>query len=118
MKPHKHQVLIKAWADGEPIQYMHRTKSEWLHTCTPNWAVDTEYRIKPNERHASILDGIATLEDGTTINLKWIQGLLNEAFVAHGHPDFAKGANEVAYLTGMLQGPHEEWYVATEEESE
>lgn len=114
MKPHPHQALIKAWADGAEIEYMHRTRHEWMPVASPNWGVDQSYRVKPNECSASIKEGVITLEDGTEVDLKWIQGLLNEAYGAHGHQDFATAANQMAKLTGMTQGPHEEWYVTTE----
>lgn len=115
MKPRKHAELIKAWADGAEIEYKDKYLSQWTGTDRPCWHESTTYRVKPPVRTAAIVDGFITMEDGTTVNLKWIQGLLNEAFVAHGHQDFATGANEMAKVTGMKQGPHEEWYVTTDE---
>lgn len=63
----------------------------------------------------SIKFGVATMVHGITVDLKWIQGLLNEAYMAYGAPDLAKAANQMALLTGMRQGPHEEWYLTKEE---
>lgn len=115
MTPRKHAALIKAWADGAEIEYLDAYTEEWVYTGTPKWGKTTEYRVKPNQRSASIAAGVIILEDGTEVDLKWIQGLLNEAYTAHGHGDFATAANQMAKITGMTQGPHEEWYPATEE---
>jgi hypothetical protein len=45
-KPHKHAALIKAWADGAIIEYKKGSNS-WNVVGAPLWAVNTEYRIKP-----------------------------------------------------------------------
>lgn len=50
-KPHKHAELIKKWADtGCQIQYKYPGSETW-HDCSNNrpcWALDSEYRVKPN----------------------------------------------------------------------
>ena len=48
MKPHKHAELIKAWADGEIIQF-HSHDDKWFDTANnfPAWEEDQKYRIKP-----------------------------------------------------------------------
>ena len=61
-KTHKHAALIKAWADGEEIEF----KSEydgWSHRPTPCWSPDEEYRINPtsNSRKAQIAKMTATV---------------------------------------------------------
>ena len=46
---HKHADLIKAWADGEVIQYYGETSKDWF-DCTnnnPSWDSTTQYRVKP-----------------------------------------------------------------------
>jgi hypothetical protein len=49
--PHKHAEVIKAWADGATIQCKQREgalKGQWIDLLrTPTWAVDCEYRVKP-----------------------------------------------------------------------
>jgi len=47
LKPHKHAPIIKAWADGEPIQVL--VSGEWTDVTTPQptWT-NNYYRIKPN----------------------------------------------------------------------
>ena len=42
---HKHCDLIKAWAEGTDIEYKTET-GRWLLATTPNWSIDTAYRIK------------------------------------------------------------------------
>jgi len=42
--PHKHVELIKAWADGEIIQY--RNNEDWIDVREPSWIADVQYRIK------------------------------------------------------------------------
>ena len=49
-QPHKHAALIKAWADGAAIEFGSSTAEEWTTTTTPLWDVNTEYRIKPEEK--------------------------------------------------------------------
>jgi hypothetical protein len=46
-KPHKHAELIKAWADGEKIQYRKPNEQAWKDSDTPAWVEDYEYRVKP-----------------------------------------------------------------------
>lgn len=49
-KPHKHADLIKAWADGAEIQYLHAGSSEWETITHLNWSGDGDYRIKPEPK--------------------------------------------------------------------
>lgn len=44
-KPHKHCEIIKAWADGYPIQV--KVNTEWLDIDCPHFYDAEEYRIKP-----------------------------------------------------------------------
>ena len=45
-KPHVHAELIKAWADGEEIEYFNR-QGLWVDCQFPSWYNDYKYRIKP-----------------------------------------------------------------------
>lgn len=53
---HKHAELIKAWADGAEIQSRWDTTNDtgWSDWCdeneSPEWFIDWEYRIKPEEK--------------------------------------------------------------------
>ena len=46
---HVHAALIKAWADGAEIQYLHSESGypDWITITHPNWSGDGDYRIKP-----------------------------------------------------------------------
>jgi hypothetical protein len=52
MKPHKHAVLIKAWADGAEIEYKSKFLGTWhlFDGDKDAWVDDYEYRIKPEPR--------------------------------------------------------------------
>lgn len=43
--PHKHAEVIKAWADGQEIEYCQGGK--WFESLVPTWREEREYRIKP-----------------------------------------------------------------------
>ena len=46
--PHKHAECIKAWANGEQIEYKRLDGESWhLAPISPAWNIDCEYRIKP-----------------------------------------------------------------------
>lgn len=45
--PHKHALLIKAWADGAEIQWYWGGK--WVDVVYPGWSENRAYRIKPSE---------------------------------------------------------------------
>ncbi len=46
---HKHAELIKAWADGAQIQ-VKAHKLAWEDRENPLWDMDSDYRIKPEEK--------------------------------------------------------------------
>ena len=48
-KPHNHAAFIKAWADGEEIQFRCPISGNWLQAASPNWDIYSIYRIKPKE---------------------------------------------------------------------
>ena len=54
-------------------------------------------------RKVSITQGIATMEDGTAVNLNAVQAALNTAFSDTGDDDYRKAADEIAKLTGQEQ---------------
>lgn len=45
-KPHKHAVLIKAWADSAEIEYQN-DYGKWCFISDPSWHINIIYRIKP-----------------------------------------------------------------------
>lgn len=45
--PRPHADLIKAWADGETIQFFDGYLNRWFDKETPTWEPRLTYRIKP-----------------------------------------------------------------------
>ena len=41
---------IAAWEDGEYIQFFDKSTCDWHIAGVPNWNVDTQFRIKPEEK--------------------------------------------------------------------
>lgn len=62
--------------------------------------------------NVTIDDGIATLPDGSTVNLLDVQRLLNDAFSETGEPEYMRNADALVRMTGMEQGPHGEFFYA------
>jgi hypothetical protein len=58
MTPHKHAELIKAWADGSPIQYRAvPNHGDWKDAPEHLiWDWTAEYRIKPKEEYIKYRD--------------------------------------------------------------
>jgi hypothetical protein len=58
MTPHKHAELIKAWADGSPIQYRAvPNHGDWKDAPEHLiWDWTAEYRIKPKEEYVKYRD--------------------------------------------------------------
>ena len=54
MKQHKWHKEIKAWADGEDIEFK-ALNGEWLYTSYPHWNSNDEYRIKPQPKEPQYL---------------------------------------------------------------
>lgn len=44
---HKHAELIKAWADGDAIEFYDFATGRWIETKAPEWRLTVSYRIKP-----------------------------------------------------------------------
>ncbi len=53
--------------------------------------------------------GIATLENGETVDVLAIQAVCNSAFQETGKQEYADAANELSKITGKVQGPHGDW---------
>lgn len=54
-------------------------------------------------RKVSITNGIATMDDGLSVDLTKIQALLNECFADTGDHELMQASDELAKLTGMEQ---------------
>ena len=56
--PHKHAEVIKAWADGVPIQVRYPGNTSWVDIAAdgcPAFLDHREYRIKPKENTVALL---------------------------------------------------------------
>ena len=62
--PHKHAEIIKAWADGDKVEYWDVGEKCWLDIDTPSWAKSNEYRIKPEPKPDFVSYGVAMMEAG------------------------------------------------------
>lgn len=47
--PHVHAEVIKAWADGKPVEWREHPSGYWKWTGSPKFIEDYEYRVKPEE---------------------------------------------------------------------
>ena len=45
--PHKHEAIIKAWAEGYEIEAFNPEWGQWVTVPEPGWFNDIEYRVKP-----------------------------------------------------------------------
>lgn len=75
MKPHKHAEVIKAWADGHPIQIRNSSFSNPVWTdCNPDnirWEDDDHiFRIKPVETRIELENGKYTVIHENGENLR------------------------------------------------
>ena len=64
---------------------------------------------EPYAQNVTVCEGIATLEDGTTVNLLKIQAAINYAFQETGEIEFMEAADQLSLITQKWQGPHGEW---------
>jgi hypothetical protein len=55
MKQHKWHKEIKAWADGEKIEYYSESLKQWIYDDYPSWLTDAQYRIKPQPKEPQYL---------------------------------------------------------------
>lgn len=49
MTKHMWHKEIKAWADGNDIEYFSPSSNIWNSATTPIWSSSTQYRVKPKE---------------------------------------------------------------------
>lgn len=68
--PHIHAAVIKAWADGESIQYKTGPLRTWIDIPSnlgwPMWAEEWEYRVKPEPKPDIVVYYNASLIKGET----------------------------------------------------
>jgi len=58
--PHVHAEVIKAWADGKPVEWRKNPCEDWRLIENPRFLKEHFYRIKPEE----VVDYTIVLSDG------------------------------------------------------
>ena len=58
--PHVHAAVIKAWADGKPVEWRQSSDYEWNDAHSPCWGLGLQYRVKPED----VVDYTVVLVDG------------------------------------------------------
>jgi hypothetical protein len=58
--PHPHAEVIKAWADGKPIESRVDCDHPWFDVRNPLWHPGQQYRVKPEE----VVDFTVVLVEG------------------------------------------------------
>ena len=56
---HIHHNEIKAWADGETIEFFGKLNQKWITTKNPSWSLTSMYRVKPSHPHQALMDEYA-----------------------------------------------------------
>lgn len=79
---HKHAELIKQWADGAEIQ-LQEYNGSWHGTDSPQWRMDSAYRIKPEPRPQWQQDLIDAAKAGKVVEFYdaiagWVESDLNK----------------------------------------
>lgn len=95
--PHKHAALIKAWADGAEVEIRNGVTDRWRPIEQPAWYENYEYRVKPTARTVTILDGIATTEDGGQVDLNALQKHLYEDC----HPSLPRSLKNLVFQQNL-----------------
>lgn len=61
--PHKHADIIKAWADGEQIEFLNQHTKQWVPIGTePCWFKGSIFRIKPEPKPDVVTHDCVQLE--------------------------------------------------------
>lgn len=83
--PHVHAEVIKAWADGEKIQWSD-DGNNWREAPVPSWAEQNYYRVKPKPPKVIELYANASLQYHPTIfglvNAEDIVGNFSDKFIS------------------------------------
>jgi len=84
---HKHATIIKAWADGEEIEFL-TSKGVWceIGSC-PSWSYD-EYRIKPKFEKRYLYAYFCLISDSWRVSKEYY--VSDESFGKNGHSVFEK----------------------------
>lgn len=58
--PHVHAAVIKAWADGKPVESRLDWDDQWSYVQNPIWNPEQQYRVKPEK----VVDYALVYENG------------------------------------------------------
>lgn len=89
-KRHPHAKLIKAWADGAEIQHFDTSAMQWKDCKEPNWFIQSQYRIKPDEPWKPDID-----EQFYEIQLDYDGSVSVQECSISGTPEDVSGINSV-----------------------
>ena len=96
--PHVHAEVIKAWADGKPIEWRKNPSKDWLLIENSGFLKEHEYRIKPEE----VVDYALVYENGT-VAAQFCPSLNNVHLTAHAcHYDFRQGFVKRTRIDGKV----------------
>lgn len=62
---HKPCDIIKAWAEGEPVQHYSEKDNKWIDNTRPTWSLECEWRIKPKEEFLKYKNALLKFSDGS-----------------------------------------------------
>ena len=97
-KPHVHAEVIKAWADGKPVEWRESPMLSWQLIANPGFIKDYEYRIKPEE----VVD-YALVYDNGIVASQFCPNLNNVHLTARAcHYDFRQGFIKRTRIDGKI----------------
>ena len=96
--PHVHAEVIKAWADGKPIEWRICSTEDWQLIENPGFVKGFEYRIKPEE----VVDYAMVYENGVVSSQFYPR--INDVHVCTGalNYDFRQGFVKRTRVDGQV----------------
>ena len=96
--PHVHAEVIKAWADGKPVEWRENPLQSWRLIENPGFIEDNEYRVKPEE----VVDYALVYGNGV-VAAQFCPSLNNIHMAAHAcHYDFRQGFVKRTRIDGQV----------------
>ena len=109
VEPRPHADVIRAWADGEYVQFLHESTGEWCDVEKPSFNENFKYRVKPpkqsdqNNEIEAIAKEIALLEKINSINISFDYNQMKATLLGERHtmPDFKNLAEIEDWLDNL-----------------
>jgi hypothetical protein len=80
---HKHERLIKLWADGAEIEFL-KFNGTWAFIAHPSWDFEHQYRLKRPEWQQKLIDAA---REGKEVQIylgeHWLRSFLNDELDAY-----------------------------------